>query len=243
MRRRGFWAASLVAVTFVGCGGGGPGGSPVQGASPGGIWRGAETASGLAITGLVDENGSADFIRADNAQFVGQITTTDNTLSGSGEAFAQTNSVFPDGSTHGQWRVSGSIQERQAITSQLTFTTDNGTTTQGTLDLVFDPLYDQPSSLADVSGGYLPPGGGFLLSIDTTGAMQMSDLICQTTGQITPIDPKYNLYQVSMTSTCDPTGTSSASGLATLDNSLSPTQLLIGLTSPDSGSVNAWQRQ
>jgi hypothetical protein len=44
---------------------------PIQGVSPGGIWRGTDSASGLAIMGLVDETGFGEFIRADNAQFAG----------------------------------------------------------------------------------------------------------------------------------------------------------------------------
>jgi hypothetical protein len=243
MRKRGSGAVLLVALTLAGCGGGGPQGSPVQGASPGGIWRGTETAGGLAITGLVTESGSADFIRSDDAQFAGQLATTNDTLSGSGQAYAQAGTTFADGSTHGAWHISGTLQERTSITSQMTLTTDNGTTTQATVDLVFDPLYVQTSSLAAVSGSYVPSGGGFPLSIDAAGGLQLSDLICQSSGQIVVIDPTYNLYQVTMTSTCDHGGTTTASGLAMLDASLSPEQLLIGLTSPDSSGVTAWQRQ
>jgi hypothetical protein len=243
MRRRVGGAVLLLVLALAGCGGGGSAGDPIQGASPGGIWRGSETAGGLAITGLVTESGLADFIRADDAQFVGQLSTTNELLSGAGEAFAQAGNTFPDGSTHGEWQISGTLQERNSIASQLTLTTDNGTTTQATLDLVFDPLYDQPSSLAAVSGSYVPPGGGFALSIDATGGLQLSDLICQTSGHIVIIDPTYNVYQVTMTSTCDHGGTSTASGLATLDASLSPQQLLIGVTGAASSGVTAWQRQ
>jgi hypothetical protein len=230
-------------LTAVSCGGGSSGQSPVQGVSPGGIWRGSDSASGLSVTGLIDESGSADLIRADNAQFVGQMSATDSGVTGSGEAFAQADGTFPDGSTHGQWSISGSIQERQAITAQLTFTTDNGTETKGALDLTFDPLYEQPSSLATVAGSYVPVGGGFQLYVGTDGTLQLSELICEISGQLSVINPAYNLYHVHMITTCDNGLNTDASGVATLDDTLTPEQLLMGLVSPDYSSVLAWQRQ
>lgn len=193
--------------------------------------------------GLVEEGGQADFIRADGAQFTGQVATTDNTLTASGEAFAPAGKPFPDGSTHGRWSMSGSIVERQSITANLTFTTDNGTTVQGALDLTFDPLYNRPSSSATVAGDYVPPGGGFALLISTNGDLQISELICEVGGQIAPVNPSYNLYHVHMSDKCDNGASSEGDGMATLDNTVSPEQLVVGLVGPNATNATVWQRQ
>jgi hypothetical protein len=112
MTLKGSLVFLLVAVTvFAACSGGGSGSNPVQGASPGGIWRGADSGTGLVIVALVDEEGHADFIRADNSQFLGQISTSGNAISAAGDAYASTDSTFPDGSTHGTWMMSGTITE------------------------------------------------------------------------------------------------------------------------------------
>lgn len=158
---KAYWWCAASVLLLAACGGGGT--DPIQGVSPGGIWRGTDSASGLAVTGLVNEGGKADFIRADGTQFTGQVSTVDSTLSASGEAFAAT--TFADGATHGQWSITGTIQERQSISAALVMTTDNGISVQGTLDLTFDPLYNRPSSFETVGGGYVSAGGGFELFI------------------------------------------------------------------------------
>lgn len=236
------WTLLIASLAAVSCGGGGGGVSGpghTLGVSPGGIWRGSDSASGLAVTGLIDESGAADFIRADNAQFTGQISTTDSGLTGEGEAFAE--AAFPDGSVHGLWSMSGTIQERQAIAAQITFITDNGTETTGTLDLGFDPLYNLPPSLASVSGSY--SSGGVELVVAADGGLGFfAELICQSSGQIAVIHPDYNLYHVHVSTTCDNGTRTDATGMATLDDTATPEQLLMGLTSPNSSGVNVWQR-
>jgi hypothetical protein len=229
---------AVLVLLLTGCGGGRP--NPIQGVSPGGIWRGTDSASGLAVTGLVTESGKADLLRADGTQFTGQVSTIDSTLSASGEAFAAT--TFADGSTHGRWSISGTIQERQSISAALVMTTDNGTSVQGTLDLSFDPLYNRPSSLETVAGGYAPAGGGFELFI-SDGNLQLSELICEWSGQIAPLDPSYNIYQVHLTTKCDNGSTTEGDGLATLDDTVTPEQLLMGLVGPNGTGVSVWQRQ
>ncbi len=232
-----YWVLAAV-LLLPACGGGKA--SPIQGVSPGGIWRGTDADSGFAITGLVTETGRADFLRADGAQFTGQVSTADSTLSASGEAFAAT--TFADGSTHGQWSLAGTLQERQSISATLVLTTDNGTATQEALELTFDPLYNRPSSLEAVAGGYAPSDGGFELFI-SNGNLQLSELICEFGGQIAPIDSSYNIYQVHMTTKCDNGSTSEGDGMATLDNTASPEQLLMGLVGPNATGVSVWRRQ
>jgi hypothetical protein len=238
-------AALLIAAAgLASCGGGNSTRNPIQGASPGGIWRGTDSMSGLAILGLVDEVGESDFMRADNTQFIGQASTSDSAIYASGGAYAHEGNTFPDGSTHGNWSLNGTIQERQSISATTQLTTDAGTVTSGTMDLTFDTLYNQPSSTATVAGTYLDSQAqGFPIFIDTDGSIQQSELICQTGGHISIIDPSYNLYRVQLTTKCDNGSNSSGSGLATLDNSVSPVQLLVGLSGGGTAGAFIWIRQ
>jgi hypothetical protein len=217
------------------CGGSGSSAppNPIQGPSPGGIWRGTDTASGLAITGFVDETGFGEFMRADNAVFQGQVSTSaSNSIFMDADGYPQSSVGFPDGSRHGLWTVAGTIQERQTVSATSKFTSDNGTETQGTLQLTFDALYDQPSSLATVACGYLVGAGS--LSIASDGSISGHEpTIGDYSGQISLIDPAYNLYRVQL-------GLSGnvSKGLATLDNTLSPSRLrVVGLSG---GGTYSW---
>jgi hypothetical protein len=65
------------------CGGRG-GDSPLiapTNASPGGIWRGTESVSGLQVVGLADKTGEFHFIRTDHVQEVGTATVSGNNVS------------------------------------------------------------------------------------------------------------------------------------------------------------------
>jgi hypothetical protein len=227
---KGSLALLSVAITvFVACSGGGSGGNPVQGASPGGIWRGTDAGSGLAIVALVDENGHGDFIRADNAQFLGQVSTSGNAIAAAGDAYASTDSTFPDGSTHGRWKMSGTINERQSIGVNIELTTDAGTPTGGALELTFDALYDVSPSL--VEGTYTDSSaGGLTYYIASDGSFSFSELICRGEGALAVIDPSYNLYEAQLTTTCDNGTKSHVTGLATLDNTVRPERILVGFT-------------
>lgn len=211
--------ASVAALAA--CGGGGSSPNPIQGPSPGGIWHGTDSASGFAITGFVDETGFGEFMRADNAVFQGQISTSSsNSISLDADGYPQSSVGFPDGSQHGIWTVTGTIQERNSITASTKFTTDRGTVMEGTLHLAFDTLYNQPSSLATVAGGYIV-GTGFV-NIESDGSISGHEpTIGDYSGQVSLIDPAYNLYRVQLTLI----GT--ANGLATMDNTVSPARLVI----------------
>lgn len=235
----------IASAALASCGGSSTSGrNPIQGVSPGGIWRGTDSASGLAIMGLVDETGSGDFIRADNAQFIGQVSTSGNSISMTANGYADVSKTFPDGSKHGAWSMNGTIQERQTISATTIFTTDAGTSTQGTLDLTFDALYNRPSSLATVSGEFAPVNG-FPYFIGADGSISESELICETNGKISIVNATYNVYRMQLTTTCDQGGgghvTTNVSGLATLDNTVSPEGLVLGL-SGDFAYADTWFR-
>jgi hypothetical protein len=229
----------FAAVVLASCGGGGSTPNSIQGPSPGGIWHGTDSASGLFITGLVDTTGFGEFMRADNAVFQGQVSTSDsNSISMDADGFLQSPVGFPDGSRHGIWTVSGTIQERKSVSATTKFTTDGGTVTQGTLHLTFDAQYDQPSSLAAVAGTYLRGAGYLTIASDGSISGHENGGI-DYSGQISVIDPTYNLYRVQLT-----LSGVVGNGLATIDYTVSPSRLeIVGLLNEGGGTyswVDTW---
>jgi hypothetical protein len=122
MKRLPLSVLLIAAGELASCSGGGS--NPVQGVSPGGIWRGTDSASGLSIIGIVDEAGSSYFIRADNALFAGQASTSGNSITIPVQGYEALTMPFPDGSTHGVGRsvapLKNDTPSAQAINSQPT---------------------------------------------------------------------------------------------------------------------------
>ena len=211
-------------------------------ASPGGIWNGTDSGTGLAVTGLVDEAGEFHFIQSDGVQYVGTATTNADSLTATFDGYTQFGSVFADGSTHGTGTLTGALQARVSLTGATVFTTDKGAVTKGTIPLTFNPLYNVASSLATISGNYT--NSGDVISVTSGGVVSWQDAAsgCVGNGTISIINALYNAYRVAFTySNCL---SSSAvlngvqfSGLATLDNSVTPVQALIGVTG-EAGGVN-----
>jgi hypothetical protein len=223
------------------CGGGG-----TNNASPGGIWNGTDTDSPLPVTGIVDESGRMRFIRQDGVLYVGTAMTSGNSISASFDAYTPFGTTFSDGSSHETGMLSGTIEPRVSITGSTQSTTDNGSVSQGTLTLTFNQLYDQPSSLGAIAGNYVQAGSGTAVSIDANGAIFSQDATtgCVVNGNATLIDASYDAYSVQATyASC--TGAAAVlngitfSGLATLDTSVSPMQLLAGVSGSGAGVTYA----
>ena len=101
------------------------------------------------------------------------------------------------------------------------------------MQLTFDPLYDQPSLLATVAGGYTV-GAGYLTVASDGSIAGHEPTIGDYSGQISVIDPTYNLYRVQLTLA----GTT-GNGFATMDNTVSPSQLMVvGLISQGGGTYS-----
>ena len=104
----------------------------------------------------------------------------------------------------------------------------------------FSNAYDTPSSLATIAGDYT--AGSNTLSINGNGVIFEQDPTtgCVINGQVTLINTQYNAYSVSVTfSSC--TGSAAAAngltmtGLAALDQTVSPAVLYFGLSASVSG--------
>lgn len=223
------------------CGGGGGGSNtntpapPVAAVSPGGIWEGTDSVTGLNLLGLVSESGEFHFIRGDNVQFVGTATMTGSAISASYEAFTQVGTVFPDGTTHGTGTLSGTVQQRTSITGTSQARTDSGAVSNGTVNLRFNAVYNRPSSLATIAGNFREPTSGAIVSISSNGTAFSQDATtgCVLNGTVSIINATYNAYRVQWTySSCRGTAASlngvTFRGLGTLDNTSAPEALVLG---------------
>jgi hypothetical protein len=230
-------AASLL---LAGCGGGNStvGGGPVnQDGTPGGIWRGNESVSGLQVIGLVDESGNFNFVRGDGVQYVGAASVNGGSLTASLEGIVPLGFVFADGSHHGTGTLTATLQARKAINATTKFQTDLGAASTGTLNLTFDALYNRASSLQTLSGNFVSPGNNVVLTVSSNGSLFSQDAAsgCVLNGTVSVINAKYNAYQVRFDyANC--AGQASAlngvqfTGLATLDNTVVPERIIGGVT-------------
>lgn len=247
MRTKKLLPTVCAAALMAGCGAGGltaggDTGSSGQNASPGGIWSGTESVSGLQITGIVDETGELHFIRSDGVQYVGTATTSGDSVSASVQGLAPLGAAFPDGSTSGSGTISGTIEQRVSMSLSTSFTTSAGTVSTGTLDLTFDQLYNVASSLATIAGNYTD-ATGTVVSVSSDGSVfaQVATSGCVFNGTISIIDSSYNAYRIQgMYESC--TGSSavlngvSLSGLATYNNTVTPAQIIAGVNGMGNGT-------
>jgi hypothetical protein len=231
----------FVFVTLGACGGGGgsltPPPPPVVNASPGGIWNGTDSLSGLSVEGLVTETGEFHFIRSDLAQYIGTVSVSGNAISGNLQGFAEFGTAFPDGSTHGTGTITGTVSERSTLNVSISFKTDAGTSTSTNVPLTFNALYNNTSSLATISGNYTEASTGTVFSVSGNGTVFAQDAAdgCVVNGTISIIDTSYNAYDVSYTySSCvGPVAVLNgvtATGLATLNTTVSPAQAIVAVS-------------
>ncbi len=144
--------------------------------------------------------------------------------------------------------LTGTIDARVSITASTQSTTDKGAVSKGTLALSFNPLYDQASSLAAIAGNYAEAGSasGTVVSINANGAIFSQDAStgCVVNGSAAIINASYDAYSI-QASYASCTGAAAVlngitfSGLATLDTSVTPIQLIAGMTGSGAGTTYA----
>jgi len=210
-------------------GGGGEGGTN---ASPGGIWAGTDSISGLQVNGIVDEAGEFSFIRTDGVQYFGTLTVSGSSVSANLQVVPEWSTTFSDGSTHGAGTLSGTVVARSGISANVQFTTSKGTASSGTLTLHFVSLYNTGSSLAAISGNYTDPSTGDTVSVSSSGVIfeQQPSIGCVTNGNVSIIDASYDAYSLSFkVASC--TGAFAVlngaqfSGLVSLNTNASPNEI------------------
>lgn len=187
---------------LAGCGGGGgsSGGTtstpPPAAASPGGIWTGTDSATGLQLTALISETGQMEVIRSDRAQFFGNLTVSGNSISATIDGDAAFGTTFPDGSIHGTGTVSGTLSARSSLQATVKFTTDSGESSTTTAALTFQSVYLNAPNVANFAGTYTDSVTGVVVTINSAGIIFAQDPTsgCVVNGQINVVSGAYSLY-------------------------------------------------
>ena len=148
--------------------------------------------------------------------------------------------MLDDGSSSATCTATGTIQERQSLAVTTNCTTDLGSTFSNSATLNYDSLYDRDSSLSVIAGNY--DDGGLVLNIAVNGVIFEQDpaTACIINGQVSIIDSAFNAYDFSMTfSNCLGNfailNGETFTGLAILDNTVAPEQLIAGMTGTVAG--------
>jgi hypothetical protein len=212
------------------------------------VTSGANSGDTINAVAIVTEQGDS-FTAAKNANNgcaslgFGQGSVSGTTASGTADwALVQyttipgvvTNCTEPDGSTSGTTVLTGTVAERATLTLTGTDTTSMGTMSAAvTTTWTYNSLYALTPSLSLIAGNYTD--GSNTLTISSNGAIFEQDPTtgCVINGQVTIPSASYNAYSFSITyGNC--TGANSvlngttATGLATYDNTVSPNQLDAG---------------
>ncbi|HEX4050804.1 MAG TPA: hypothetical protein VHY19_08015 [Steroidobacteraceae bacterium] len=222
--------------------------------SAAGIWTGTDSATNLELTGYIDANGQADFIRSDGVQFTGTAQVSGTTVNISLSGYTQYGYEFSDGSAFGTGTFSGTVASGSTLSGSVDFTTADDTTIDGSWSLTFDSLYDTASSLDAISGTYtdnlaavtdgVDPLNATSLTISSDGVLyaQGSADGCVANGTVTVVSASADVYQVSYTlANC--TGSDAVlngvdfSGLAELNTDASPQALVLAVTGTSSSGA------
>jgi hypothetical protein len=235
-------AAALTLLAFTGCNSTtDDSGSTTTNASATGVWSGSDSVSGLGLTAFINAAGQAAFIRSDGVQFVGTVQVSGNTLAVTVDGYTDFGNTFSDGSTYGIGTLNGSVTTADMLTATLSFTTTDNTAITGTWSLTYESISTSSSSTAAVSGNYTDTVTGAVVSINSGGVMtsQNGSNGCVLNGQISTNDSSTDVYEVAY-SYADCTGNDAVlnavqfTGLASLDNSVSPPVLNLGVTGASS---------
>ncbi len=243
--RRRLAAAAVLTVTVLaaGCNSGSDSGSGGTTQSATGIWSGTDSTSGLSVTALINSAGNATFIRSDGVQFTGAVQVSGSTLAASVDGYPDFSATFSDGSDYGIGTLSGTVSTGGTLTATLTFTTNGNTSITGNWSLTYESLSDTPSSVGAMSGDYSDSVTGTTYSFSTSGAISGTNTSngCSLSGSVSTADTTHNLYEVAYEySGC--TGTYQSlngvrlTGLATINSTLSPVQILLVVTGSSTSS-------
>jgi hypothetical protein len=202
-----FAVLGLIAV-LTACGGGGGDASPSAPAptvTAEGFWEGPAS-TGVSVALAVLENGETWGVYTSNGSIVGALygntTSSGTSLSGSGKDFNIPSRTVGSGTYSGTFVAKSSIN----------VTTSAGSTFSGT----YKTAYDQPASLAAITGTFsgvgvsgTSPVQSVSVTISSSGALTVpSTLGCSAAGTATPRPSGKNILDVTVTFT----GTSCALG-------------------------------
>jgi hypothetical protein len=237
-----YWIA-LCSLIICACGGGG--GVDIGGISTGpiviadvavdGVWLGADE-DGNQTLALVTEAGRLSWISLDTGeQGFGTVSVRAITSTIELTLVPSWGTTLADGSTSATCDGGGSVGEHDFWLATLHCTTRSGGSIESFTEFTYDALYDRDSSLATIAGDY--DDSGSVISVSATGEIFEQDpgTGCVLNGQVSIIDARFNIYDVSVTySNCmgdtAVLNGSTFAGLGTLDNSKMPETAVVGLT-------------
>jgi hypothetical protein len=217
-------------------------------ADPQGIWTGTDQVSGLGITGFINGDGVATFIRSDGTLYAGTVTISETTVSGSFDGYSPIGTTFADGTNFGLGSFGGTVVTGTSLDANWNFTTVDSMTTNNIWNLSFDPLWEQASSLAAIAGTYTDseahsPTNGATVTISASGAISgtSSATGCDLTGQVTVNLPANDVYQITLSyQSCTDTVLNGIqfTGLGIVNSSVTPAQVLIGVSGEASNQTD-----
>lgn len=211
-------AMAFACLAMAACSGGG-GGAPASPSSspppnppvppaepsPGGLWAGVISFDGSQTSelfvALSTDDGRFRFISAEsNVHFIGTQVVDVNRIVGAGLGFADTGSTWQDSSAVTDTTTDATLIEKDSFSGS--WNTASGES--GVFDFFYDAEYERASSLSVLEGlwtaydGFGSPSATF--SIDAQGQFTGQNASgCTSTGQISIIDDRYNLYDVAST--------------------------------------------
>jgi len=228
----------IVTMALSACGGGGGGDSappPPVNQAIGGAWVGTDS-NGFQIIALSTESGQVHWAVWDTGeQGFGTASVNGTAVTINYTYVAPLGVTLSDGSTSAACSATGTIQERQSLAVTANCTTSLGLTFSGSASLTYDPLYDRDSSLSVIAGNY--DDFGLVVNIAANGVIFEQDPFtgCVINGQVSIINSQFNAYDVSITySNCVGNfavlNGGTFTGLAILDNTVTPEQVIVALT-------------
>jgi hypothetical protein len=212
-------------------------------ASATGFWSGSDSVSGQTVIALINAAGQGTFIRSDGLQFTGTVQVAGSNLVTAVAGYTPFPNTFSDGSTYGIGTLNGTVATGSSITATLSFTTNGNTAVTGSWSLTYQSVSNNASSTGAIAGNYTDNSTSAVLSINSNGVMSESATNnCALNGSISTNDTTHDLYEVAFSyGNC--TGTYAVlngvqfTGLASLNNSVSPAQLIIAIAGTSTASV------
>jgi Chitobiase/beta-hexosaminidase C-terminal domain len=214
-----------------------------------GIWYGTDAVGGQEVIALINSTGQSVFVRSDYSQYAGALTVKDATITATLAGYPNFPNTFPDGSISGSGAFSGTVTQATSITGTLNFLSSANTSYPGNYSLGYLNVSTSGSSLADVAGTYTDnaasedPNTGGTVTISATGVLSSTGATsgCVMAGTISTADATTDVYEVAYSYTnCggvfSPLNGLALSGLAALNTTLAPSQLLLAVNGPTGGA-------
>jgi hypothetical protein len=215
----------------------------VENASPGGFWVGTDS-DGEEVIAIIGEDGLFYFLAGRFKAGSGLVAVSNGEFVHGNFLLPREDSfISPNEELSPDCNLNGSVAERNLMTLDVKCKTEEDQQVLTTLTLNYDARYELESSLAIITGNYKYTIG-MVLSIDASGFVFGQDAVtgCVINGHVAVINTDFNLYDIGWSNTSCMGQDSELNGrvfdgLALLDNTVIPNQLIIAVSSIIEGSI------